>query len=56
MSKDRDAAHALNSLVRESLYLLGSSDGPALTDFLQDYFCGDDPNDTPGNEYSMYFH
>ena len=56
MSKDRDAARALNSLARESLHLLGSSDGPALTDFLQDYFCGDDPNDSPGNEYSVYFH
>ena len=46
MSKDRDAARALNSLARESLHLLGSLDGPALTDFLQDYFCGDDPNDS----------
>ena len=55
-TETRDVARALNSLARESLHLLGSLDGPALTDFLQDYFCGDDPNDSPGNEYSMYFH
>ena len=49
MSKDSDAARVLNSLARESLHFLGSSDGPALADFLQDYFCGDDPTDSPGN-------
>ena len=46
---DRDAARALNSLARESLDLLGSADGPALSDFLHEYFCGDDPAyDAPG--------
>lgn len=43
MLNDREAAHALNSLARESFDLLGSADGPTLSDFLQEYFCGDDP-------------
>ena len=43
MSKDREAARALNSLAREPMDLLGSTDGAALSDFL-DYFCGDDPS------------
>ena len=48
MSNDR-AARALNSFARESFDLLGGSDGPALADFLQDYFCGEDPaNESPG--------
>ena len=48
MSNDREAARALNSFARESFDLLGGSDGPALADFLQDYFCGEDANESPG--------
>ena len=49
MSKDREAARALNTLARDGFALLGSSDSSALTDFLQDYFGGDDPgNESPG--------
>ena len=52
---DREAARALNCLAREPPNFLGSADGPALADFLQDYFCGDDPvNDSQGK--SMYFY
>ena len=43
MSMEREAARTLNCLAQESLDFLGSADGPALADFLQDYFCGDDP-------------
>ena len=40
---------ALNSLAHESLDLLGGADGLALSDFLHEYFCGDDPPyDSPG--------
>ena len=39
MSKARDTAHALNTLFRE---------GPALSDFVQEFFCGDDPIDSDG--------
>ena len=49
MSMDREAARALNCLARESLGYFGRADGPALADFLQDYFCGDDPAyESPG--------
>ena len=49
MSMDREAAHTLNCLARESLGYFGRTDGPALADFLQDYFCGDDPAyESPG--------
>ena len=47
-SRDRDA---LNSLTREGLAYLGSADGPALTHFIHEFFCGDDPAyayDSPG--------
>ena len=50
MSNDKAAARALSRCSRESLHFLGSSDGPALANFLEDYFCGDDPaNESPGN-------
>ena len=41
--RDREGARALNSLTREGLAYLGSADGPALTDFIHEFFCGDDP-------------
>ena len=48
MSKDREAARALNSLARDGLALLGTSDSSALTDFLHEFFAGDDPgNESP---------
>ena len=33
---------------REGYDLLGSSDGPALLDFLEEFFCGDDPDNDDG--------
>ena len=49
MSRDREAARALNSLARDGLALLGTSDGSALTDFLHEFFAGEDPgNESPG--------
>ena len=32
----------------EGYNLLGSSDGPALLDFLEEFFCGDDTDDDDG--------
>ena len=40
MSNARDAARALN--------LFGGCDGPALSNFVQEFFCGDDPVDNDG--------
>ena len=48
MSNDRDAARLLNSLAREGRTVLASSDGSALSEFISDYFCGDDPFDSDG--------
>ena len=48
MSKARDTARALNTLFREGHDLFGSCDGPALSDFVQEFFCGDDPIDSDG--------
>ena len=48
MSNARDATRALNSLFQEGCDLYGSSDGPALSDFVQEFFCGDDPIDSDG--------
>lgn len=48
MSKDKEAARFLNSFARESRALLGGCDGPALSEFISDYFCGDDPIDSDG--------
>ena len=45
MSKRNRAASTVNRLVKDGYDLLGSSDGPALMNFLEDYFCGDDPDD-----------
>ena len=40
----------MNSLARDGLALLGSTESFTLTDFLQDYYGGDDPgNDSPGD-------
>ena len=38
----KDAARAINRFASEGYDLLGTSDGPALQNFLEDYFCGDD--------------
>ena len=48
MSNARDAACALNTLFREGHDLLGDCDGPALSDFVHKFFCGDDPVDGDG--------
>ena len=49
MSRDREAAYALNCLARDGLALLGMSDGSTPTDFLHDFFAGEDP----GNESEL---
>ena len=41
----KEAARAINRLTREGLDLLRSSDGSALFDFVEEYLCGDDPDD-----------
>ena len=47
--RETEGARALNSLTREGLAYLGSGDDPALTDFIHEFFCGDDPAyDSPG--------
>ena len=48
MSKARDTARALNTSFREGHDFFGSCDGPALSDFVQEFFCGDDPIDSDG--------
>ena len=49
ISRGREAAHTLNSLARDSLALFGTSDGSALTDFLHEFFAGEEPgNESPG--------
>ena len=45
MSSSKEVARAINRLAREGLDLLGSSDGSALFDFVEEYLCGDDPDD-----------
>ena len=40
--RDREAARALNVLTREGLADLGSTDGPALTAFIHEFFGGED--------------
>ena len=45
MSSSKEVAQAINRLAREGLDLLGSSDGSALFDFVEEYLCGDDPYD-----------
>ena len=46
MSNARDTARALNALFREGHDLFGDFDGHALSNFVQDFFCGDDPVDS----------
>ena len=46
MSNDREVARALNNLVRESRALFGGSDSHALSEFVTEYLCGDDPVDS----------
>ena len=45
MSSSKEVARAINRFAREGLDLLGSSDGSALFDFVEEYLCGDDPDD-----------
>ena len=54
MSKDTEAVQAINRLAKDGFDLLGSTDGPALMGFLEDYFCGEeDPgNQSPGKHKS----
>ena len=48
MSNARDATRALNTLFREGHDLFGDCNGPALSDFVHEFFCGDDPVDSDG--------
>ena len=48
MSNDREVARSLNALVRESRALFGDCDSHALTEFVTEYLCGDDPIDSDG--------
>ena len=41
----KEVARAINRLAREGLDLLRSLDGSALFDFVEEYLCGDDPDD-----------
>ena len=41
----KEVARVINHFVREGLDLLRSSDGSALFDFVEEYLCGDDPDD-----------
>ena len=45
MSSSKEVARAINRLVREGLDLLGTSDSSTLLDFVEEYLCGDDPDD-----------
>ena len=46
MSSSKEAARAINHLACEGfdLDLLGTSDGSALYDFVEEYLCRDDPD------------
>ena len=46
MSSSKEAAQAINRLAREGFDLLGTSDGSALFDFVEEYLCGDDPDNS----------
>ena len=45
MSKRNEATRAINRLAKDGYDLLGSLAGPALLNFVEEYFCGDDPDD-----------
>ena len=45
MSSSKEAARAINRLTREGFDLLGALDGSALFHFVEEYLCGDDPDD-----------
>ena len=51
MSSFKEAARAINRLASEGFDLLGTSDGSALYDFVEEYLCGDD-SDNYDNELS----
>ena len=54
MSRDKEAARRLNSLASESLALFGTLNGSALSGFLHDYFCEDDPgNESQGRRFNF---
>ena len=48
MSNDREVTRAPNSFVREGRALFGDCDSHALSDFVTEYLCGDDPIDSDG--------
>ena len=47
MSSSKEAARAINRLAGEG-FDLGTSDGSALFDFIEEYLCGDDPVNSDG--------
>ena len=44
ISFSKQAARVINRLAREGFNLLGTADGSALFDFVEEYLCGDDPD------------
>ncbi|MCG8623672.1 MAG: hypothetical protein MJE68_16975 [Proteobacteria bacterium] len=50
MSNARDAACALNTLFRKGQDLFGGCNGPALSDFVHELFCGNDSVDSDGKK------
>ena len=48
----KEAARAMNRLAREGFDLLGTSDGSALFKFVEEYLCGDNPDDYEDDLYS----
>ena len=44
MPSSKEVARAINRFAREGLGLLRSSDGSAVFDFVEEYLCGDDPD------------
>ena len=52
MSSSKEVARAINCFARECLDLLGSSDGSTLFGFVEEYLCGDDPDDNEDDLFS----
>ena len=45
----KEVAQAINRLTRDSIDLLGNSDGSALLDFIEEYLYWEDPDDNEDN-------
>ena len=49
MSSSKETARAINRFAREGFDLLGTSNGSALFDFVEEYLCGDNLDDYEDN-------